>query len=188
MRYAKIIGTGGYLPHQVVKNSELEKSLNTTEKWIVERTGIHQRHIANAEETSAFMASRAAQQALDQANLSKVDMILVATTTPDAFFPNTACLVQASLGLAQCPAFDISAACAGFNYALTVAEQFIKSGQCENILVVGSDTMSRLVDWLDRTTCVLFGDGAGAVVLGASSTPGMIASYIDAEGKHQKLL
>jgi 3-oxoacyl-[acyl-carrier-protein] synthase-3 len=188
MKYAKIIGTGGYLPKNIVKNSDLEKTLNTTNEWIVKKTGIRQRHIADTKETSAFMATQAAQKALKKAGLNQVDMILVATTTPDAFFPNTACLVQAALGHPQCPAFDISAACAGFNYALSIADQFIRSGQYEHILVIGSDTLSRLVDWLDRTTCVLFGDGAGAVVLKASDTPGIIASHIYADGQHEKLL
>jgi 3-oxoacyl-[acyl-carrier-protein] synthase III len=188
MNYAKIIGTGSYLPDKVVPNSELEQMLNTTDAWIVNRTGIRQRHLANAQETTAFMATQAAKQALAAAGLSSVDMILVATTSPDAFFPNTACLVQAALGLTQCPALDISAACSGFSYALTVAEQFIRTGSCQHILVIASDTLSHLVDWLDRNTCILFGDGAGSIVLSASNTPGIVASQLYAEGEHHALL
>jgi 3-oxoacyl-[acyl-carrier-protein] synthase-3 len=188
MKYAKIIATGSYLPHHIVTNAELEKTLDTTDEWIFTRTGIRQRHIASTKETSAFMATEAAKQVLDRAKLKSVDMIIVATTTPDAFFPNTACLVQANLGLPPCPAFDIAAACAGFNYALTLADQFIRSGQCQHILVIGSETMSRLVDWLDRNTCVLFGDGAGAMILSASTQPGIVASHIYADGSHQEIL
>jgi len=188
MRYAKIIGTGSYLPTHIVKNTDLEQTLDITSDWIIKRTGICQRHIANAQETSAFMATHAAQKALKMANEVSVDMIIVATTTPDAFIPSTACIVQAALQLKACPAFDITAACAGFNYALSIAEQFIKSGTYQKILVIGSEAMSQVLNWEDRSTCVLFGDGAGAVVLGASDAPGILGTHIHAEGEHQDLI
>jgi 3-oxoacyl-[acyl-carrier-protein] synthase-3 len=188
MNYAKIAGTGSYLPKQIVTNKALEQTLDTSEAWIIERTGIHQRHIANTHETAAFMGTQAAKKALEIANIDAVDLILVATTTPDAFFPSTACLIQAALKLPHCPAFDIAAACAGFNYALSVADQFIKTGQYRTVLVIGSEVMSRLLDWQDRSTCILFGDGAGAVVLTSSEEPGIIASHLQADGQYQELL
>lgn len=188
MNYAKIIGTGSYLPKHIVTNKDLQSTLETTDDWIIERTGIRQRHIASANETAAFMGTQAAKKALEMAKLEAVDLIVVATTTPDAFFPSTACLIQATLKLPNCPAFDVAAACAGFNYALSIAEQFIKTGQYQNILVIGSEAMSQIVDWEDRNTCILFGDGAGAVVLQASQEPGIIASHLQADGQYQDLL
>lgn len=188
MRYARILGTGSYLPKRVVTNVELEATLNTTDTWIKERTGIEQRHVAGPQETTAFMAAQAAKQALSAAQLQQVDMILVATTTPDAFFPSTACLVQTFLGLQNCPAFDVAAACTGFNYALSIADQFIQTNKYQYILVIGSETMSRVVDWNNRNTCILFGDGAGAVLLGPSQHPGILETVLQADGRYQELL
>lgn len=182
------MGTGSYLPTRLITNTDLEKTLDTTHAWIVERTGICQRYLVGEGESTASMAVMAARRALEAAQLKTVDMIIVATTTPDAFFPSTACLVQAELNLLGCPAFDIAAACAGFNYALGIADQFIRTGQIKTVLVIGSETMSRVLDWQDRSTCILFGDGAGAVVLSASTTPGILGSQLHADGTHQDLL
>lgn len=188
MNYAKIAGTGSYLPARILSNDDLARTLNTTDAWIIENTGIRQRHIAEEGEGAAIMATYAAQRALEAAGKTAVDLIVVATTTPDAFFPSTACFVQANLKLGNCPAFDVSAACAGFNYALSIADQFIRTGHIQSALVIGSETMSRVLDWEDRRTCVLFGDGAGAVVLTASQTPGILASRLYADGSYQDIL
>lgn len=191
MTYAKILGTGGYLPEKILTNADLEKIIETTHEWIVERTGIHQRHIAAEHETAVSMAEKAALVAMKEAGITAADvgMIIIATTTPEKMFPSTACLLQQRLGTAGCPAFDLnSTACAGFVYAVSIADQFIRNGVIKNALVIGSEVMSRVVDWTDRKTCVLFGDGAGAVVLGASDKPGILSTHLHADGTHKDVL
>lgn len=188
--YSKITGIGSYLPENVVTNADLEQRVQTTDTWIRERTGIQQRHIAADNELCSDLATNAAKEALKNANLAadQVDMVIVATSTPDQVFPSTACSVQRKLGAHGGPAFDVSAACSGFIYALSIADQFIRSGQARNALIIGAETYSRILDWDDRTTCVLFGDGAGAVVLQPSDAPGIYSTHIHADGKHQDLL
>ncbi len=191
MKYSQIIGTGGYLPEKILTNFDLEKIMDTSHQWIVERTGIHQRHIAAANETALTMAEQAARAALSTANISPADigMIIIATTTPEKIFPSTACLLQQRLGIAGCPAFDLnSIACAGFVYALSIADQFIRQGAINNALVIGSEVMSRIVDWNDRTTAVLFGDGAGAVLLSSTEKPGILSTHLHADGTHKDVL
>jgi len=187
--YSKIIGTGGYLPSKILTNKDLESIVDTTEEWIFERTGIKQRHIADDKETSSSMATQASLEAMKSANIkaNDIDLIVLATTTPDQVFPSTACIVQNKLKI-NAPAFDVQAACTGFIYALSIADNYIKTGMCKNILVIGSEKYSNLLDWSDRNTCVLFGDGAGAVVLSASSKNGIISSHIHADGKYNDLL
>ena len=187
--YSKIIGSGGYLPSKILTNKDLESIVDTTEEWIFERTGIKQRHIADDKETSSSMATQASLEAMKSANIkaNDIDLIVLATTTPDQVFPSTACIVQNKLKI-NAPAFDIQAACTGFIYALSIADNYIKTGMCKNILVIGSEKYSNLLDWSDRATCVLFGDGAGAVVLSASSKSGIISSHIHADGKYNDLL
>lgn len=190
MMFSKILGTGAYLPEQIIENSKFESYLDTSDAWIQERTGIKQRRLAGKTDTTASMGARAAQQALETAGLkaNEVDLIIVATCTPDKLFPSTACLIQQALNIPACPAFDVSAACSGFIYALTVADQFICSGTAKNALVIGSEVMSKTLDWEDRGTCILFGDGAGAVVLGASEQAGILSTHINADGTHKDLL
>lgn len=191
MRYSKIIGTGSYLPEKILTNFDLEKIVETSNEWIIDRTGIHQRHIANKHETALYMAEKASRVALSTAGISASDigMIIIATTTPENMFPSTACMLQQSLEIAGCPAFDLnSTACAGFMYALSIADQYIRSGAIQYALVIGSEVMSRVVDWKDRTTCILFGDGAGAVVLGASNEPGVLSTHLHADGTHKDVL
>lgn len=191
MTYSKILGTGSYLPKRVITNSEMEKMVDTTDAWIVERTGIKERHMAEEHETALSMAEAAGRQALEAAGLqpSDLDMIIVTTTTPSMMFPSTACLLQERFGIGGCAAFDINAkACAGFVYILSIADQFIRSGKYKNILLIGSELMSRLVDWDDRTTCILFGDGAGAMVLGASDEPGILSTHLHADGNYKDVL
>jgi 3-oxoacyl-[acyl-carrier-protein] synthase-3 len=188
--YSRIIGTGSYLPEQILTNSELALRVHTSDAWIRERTGIHQRHIAAPGETTCDLAFHAAQRALDMAGLTadKLDLIIVATTTPDRVFPSTACLLQARLGVAGCAAFDLQAVCTGFVYALGVADQFIRTGSARHVLVVGAETLSRIIDWTDRNTCVLFGDGAGAVVIAADPRPGILSTHLHADGAYESLL
>ncbi|OAI50002.1 3-oxoacyl-ACP synthase [Gammaproteobacteria bacterium SCGC AG-212-F23] len=191
MIYTKILGTGSYLPEKILTNFELEKMVDTTNEWIVERTGIHERRIAASNETAATMAEQAAKQAMLAAGISArdLDMIIVATTTPEKVFPSTACLLQQRFGIANCAAFDLnSAACSGFIYGLSIADQFIRNGNAKHILLIGSEVMSSIVDWTDRTTCILFGDGAGAVVLGPSDAPGVICTRLHADGNHKDIL
>jgi len=192
MHKAKIIGTGSYLPKKVVSNEDLAKRIETSDEWIKSRVGISSRHMAGSDETTAFMATQAAKAALIDANLSaeKIDLIVVGTSTPDHFMPSTATEVQANLSITNCcPAFDISAACAGFIYAMSVANQFFHSDRTQNVLVIGVDRMSRLLNWNDRATCVLFGDGAGAVVLQTSQDDsGILSSNIHADGAKKELL
>lgn len=193
MRISSIItGTGSALPKNIVTNADLEKKVDTADEWIVQRTGIHQRHIAGDDETTSTLATEAARQAIEASGLSAddIDGIIVATTTPDLTFPSVAVHVQAALDLPARMAFDIQAVCTGFVYAISTAHSFIQSGQAKNILVIGAETMSRIVDWNDRTTCVLFGDGAGAVVLSASDddSRGIMSTHLYADGKHKNIL
>jgi 3-oxoacyl-[acyl-carrier-protein] synthase-3 len=191
MIYSKILGTGAYLPEKILTNADLEKIVDTSSEWIVERTGIHQRNIAAEHESALTMADKAARQAIETAGLSVADigMIIIATTTPEKMFPSTACLLQQRLGIAGCPAFDLnSTACAGFVYALSIADLYVRSGTIKNALVIGSEVMSRVVDWSDRTTCILFGDGAGAVVIGANSEPGILSTHLHADGSYKDVL
>ncbi|SRR5579883_1118808 len=191
MRYSKILGTGGYLPEKILTNNDLEKIVDTTDEWIITRTGIHQRHIAAEDENAVTMADRAGRVALDVAGLkpTDIDMIIVSSTTPYMVFPSTACLLQERYGIAGCAAFDLNAtACAGFMYGFSIADQFIRTGAINHALVIGSEVMSRVVDWDDRSTCVLFGDGAGAVVLGPSSEPGVLSTHLHADGTHKDVL
>lgn len=191
MHYSKILGTGSYLPKKVLTNYDLEKMVDTTHDWIVERTGIIERHMSDDSENCVMMAEAAGRQALEAAGIqaSDLDMIIVTTTTPDKIFPSTACLLQEKLGISGCAAFDINAtACAGFMYAFSIADQYIKGGTCKNVLIIGSEIMSRIVDWDDRSTCVLFGDGAGAVVLGQSKEQGVISTHLHADGNHHDVL
>jgi 3-oxoacyl-[acyl-carrier-protein] synthase-3 len=189
--YSRIVGTGSYLPKQVVTNADFAKrGLDTNDAWIRERTGIAQRHIADKEQTSSDLALAACRNALQAADLqpSDVDLIIVATSTPDFVFPSTACLLQAKLGIKGGAAFDVQAVCSGFVYGLATADAFIRSGANRKALVVGAEVFSRILDWSDRTTCVLFGDGAGAVVLAASDKPGIHASILRADGSHAGIL
>ena len=191
MTYSRILGTGSYLPARILTNADLEKLVETNDQWIVERTGIRERHIAAEGEFTSDLATQAARAALDVAGLAPddIDLLLVATTTPDLVFPSTACIVQSKLGMTNGkPAFDLQAVCSGFVYALSVADQFIKTGASKHVLVIGAETLSRITDWNDRGNCILWGDGAGAVVLGASSEPGIIATHIHADGRHKELL
>ena len=187
---SKITGTGGYLPEKVVTNADLEKIVDTTDEWITSRTGIKKRHLVVDGETTCDLAEKAALNAMEAAGLTKddIDLIIVATTTPDRVFPSTACLLQDRLDIHGCTAFDVQAVCTGFVYALGVADKFIKSGSHKTALVIGAETMSRTVDWNDRTTCVLFGDGAGAVILEASDEPGILSTHLHADGKYKDLL
>ena len=191
MIYSRILGTGSYLPTRILTNADLEKMIDTNDQWIVDRTGIRERHIAAEGEFTSDLASHAARAALEVAGLTidDIDLLLVATTTPDLVFPSTACIVQSKLGMTNGkPAFDLQAVCSGFVYALSVADQFIKTGAAKHVLVIGAETLSRITDWTDRGNCILWGDGAGALVLGASSEPGIIATHIHADGRHKDLL
>jgi 3-oxoacyl-[acyl-carrier-protein] synthase-3 len=189
-QFARIAGTGSYLPSRILTNQELAQQVDTSDEWIRTRTGIVQRHIAADDETTCDLALQAAQRALQAAGVSAadIDLIIVATTTADKIFPSTACLLQHRLGIAGCAAFDIQAVCSGFIYALGVAEKFIRSGSHQRVLIVGADTFSRLIDWQDRSTCVLFGDGSGAVVLESSDQPGVRDVHLHADGSYAELL
>lgn len=188
--YSRIIATGSALPERVLTNADLEKFVDTSDEWIRTRTGIRQRHVVVEGETTGDLSVLAAQRALDAAGVkaSELDLIVLGTTTPDLIFPSTACLVQHRIGANGCAAFDVNAACSGFVYALGVADKFIRSGQSKKVLVIGAETLTRMVDWTERETCVLFGDGAGAVVLEASSEPGIYATCLHADGGHKELL
>ena len=190
MQYAKILGTGSYLPANRVSNDDLAKKVDTSDEWITTRTGIKFRHIAADHEKTSDLAVAASRKALENAGVraDEIDLIIVATATPDMQFPSTATIVQNKLGISGCPAFDVAAVCAGFMYALNTAHAYIKSGMANKALVIGAEIFSRILDWNDRTTCVLFGDGAGAVVLGASDEPGIIASRLQADGNYLPLL
>jgi len=198
IRRSILLGTGSALPKRVVTNAELTETVDTSDEWIVERTGIRMRHIAGEGETTATLATDAAKAALEAAGLAAqdIDLIILATATPDQTFPASATKVQAALGIDDCVAFDVAAVCSGFLYAVTVADSMIRSGAAQHALVIGSETFSRILDWEDRTTCVLFGDGAGAIVLGAEesaatdprSARGILASKLHADGRHNQLL
>ncbi len=188
--YSKIIGTGGYLPVKVLTNFDLEKIVDTSHDWIVSRSGIVQRHIADISEAASDLALHASHRALEVAgiNAKDIDLIIVATTTPDQIFPSTACILQDKLGNKSAAAFDVQAVCSGFIYALNTADLFIRGGQARNALVVGTEVLSRILDWSDRTTCVLFGDGAGAVVVQRSDKPGILAAKLHADGSQRGML
>ncbi len=189
-RYSRIAGTGGYLPQTVRTNDDISRMVDTSDAWIVERTGIRERRIAAPHETASSMGECAARQAIAAAGWEpeSIDLIIMATSTPDRIFPSAACILQQRLGIRECGAFDVQAACSGFIYAMSIADQFIRAGTASRVLVVGSEINSRLVDWSDRTTCILFGDGAGAVVLEASAEPGILSTHIHADGHYQDLL
>ena len=188
--YARIAGTGSYLPEKVLTNDDLSKIVDTSDEWIAARTGIRERHVAAEGETTGDLAYHAAVRAMEAAGVeaSELDLIVLGTTTPDLIFPSTACLLQHRLGANGCPAFDVNAACSGFIYALTVADKFIRTGAARTALVVGAETLTRMLDWNDRGTCVLFGDGAGAVVLKADSDTGILSTHMHADGGKKELL
>ncbi len=190
MIYSRISGTGSYQPEKVLTNHDLEKMVDTSDQWIQDRTGIKKRHIVADDETTTDLAFYAAEKALEAAGISndEIDLIIVATTTPTRIFPSTASLVQQKLNISGCPAFDVQAVCTGFIYALTVADKFIKSGSAKTALVIGAESLSRIVDWTDRNTCVLFGDGAGAVILQASEETGILSTHIHSDGRYNELL
>ncbi|SFM08302.1 beta-ketoacyl-ACP synthase III [Nitrosomonas communis] len=188
--YSKIIGTGSYLPEKILTNHDLERMVDTSDEWIRTRTGIIQRHIAADGQMASDLALEASRRAISAAGIQAqdIDLIILATTTPDMIFPSTACILQDKLGISGGPAFDVQAVCSGFIYALATADMFVSSGKCRNALVVGTEVYSRILDWTDRTTCVLFGDGAGAVVLTQSSQPGILSSHLHAKGSYNKVL
>ena len=190
MTYARITGTGSYLPEKVLTNFDLEKFVDTSDDWIRSRTGIEKRHVAVEGQTTCDLAERASRHAIEMAGIDaqEIDLIIVATTTPDRIFPSTACLLQSRLDIHGCAAFDVQAVCTGFVYALGIAEKFIQSGSAKKALVVGAETLSRLLNWKDRTTCVLFGDGAGAVILEADDETGIISTHLHADGDYEGLL
>ncbi|MGD2170648.1 MAG: beta-ketoacyl-ACP synthase III [Gammaproteobacteria bacterium] len=190
MTYARIVGTGGFLPKKIMTNHDLEKMVDTSDQWIRERTGIEQRHIAADDETTVDLAEQASLLAIEAAGIdaSDIDLIVLATSTPDKIFPSSACILQARLGIHGSPAFDIQAVCTGFIYALAVAEKFIKTGSAKRALVIGAEVFSRILNWKDRGTCVLFGDGAGAVILEASEETGILSTHIHADGQYENLL
>lgn len=190
MTYSRIVGTGSYLPAKVVTNDDLARVVDTSDEWVRTRTGIRSRHVAADGEFTSDLALAASRKAVAAAGMqpADIDLIIVATTTPDMIFPSTATILQSKLGVAGCPAFDVQAVCSGFVYALTVADLFIKGGQAKRVLVVGAEVYSRILDWTDRGTCVLFGDGAGAVVVTASDRPGILASKLHADGSHRDML
>ncbi|OGA63119.1 MAG: 3-oxoacyl-ACP synthase [Betaproteobacteria bacterium RIFCSPLOWO2_12_FULL_65_14] len=190
MIYSRIVGSGSYLPDCVMDNNEFAKRLDTSDAWIRERTGIERRHIAEESQASSDLALHASRKALDAAGVKaeELDLIVVATSTPDYIFPSTACLLQAKLGIKGCAAFDVQAVCSGFVYGLATADSFIKTGMAKRALVIGAEVFSRILDWNDRGTCVLFGDGAGAVVLSADARPGIHASRLHADGSQVQML
>ena len=190
MTYGRIAGTGSYLPERVMTNHDLEQLVETSDQWIRERTGIEQRHIAGDDETTVDLAEQAARNAIESAGIDarEIDLIILATSTPDKIFPSSACILQARLDIHGCPAFDIQAVCTGFVYALAVADKFIRTGSAKKALVIGAEVFSRILNWQDRATCVLFGDGAGAVILEANDETGILSSHIHADGKYENLL
>ncbi|UCD68301.1 MAG: ketoacyl-ACP synthase III [Betaproteobacteria bacterium] len=188
--YSRIAGTGSYLPRKVLTNHDLAKMVDTSDEWIFARTGIRERHVATDNEVASDLALAAGQRAIANSDLvpADIDLIIVATTTPDMVFPSTACILQSKLGIRGCPAFDVQAVCSGFVYAITIADMFIVSGRAKNALIVGAEVYSRILDWTDRTTCVLFGDGAGAMVLSVSQEPGVLAAKLHADGGYAEKL
>ncbi|MFA7541857.1 MAG: beta-ketoacyl-ACP synthase III [Lysobacterales bacterium] len=190
MIHSRIAGTGSYLPEKVLTNADLEKLVDTSDEWIRDRTGIRERRIAAEGQTTADLAEIAARRAMEAAGVdgSDIDLLIVGTTTPDLIFPSTACLVQARLGANGCAAFDVNAACSGFIYALSIADKFVRSGQARCALVIGAETLTRMIDWTDRGTCVLFGDGAGAVVLKPDADTGILSTHLHADGAYKDVL
>ncbi len=190
MTFSRIAGTGCYLPARTLTNQELERTLATSDEWILSRTGIRERRVAADNELASDLALEASRRALESAGIAPVDLdlIIVATTTPDMVFPSTACILQSKLGAGPCPAFDVQAVCSGFVYALATADLFLRAGKCRQALVVGAEVYSHILDWNDRGTCVLFGDGAGAVVIRASDEPGILSTHLHADGKHHDIL
>jgi len=190
MTYARIAGIGSFLPEKVVTNKDLEKTMDTTDEWIRERTGIKRRHIVADNETTSSIGLEAAKRAMSDADVGPedIDLIVVGTCTPDKVFPSTACIIQHQLGVKGSAAFDVNAACSGFVYGLDMANRYIKTGGSKTALVIGSETLSRITNWEDRGTAVLFGDGAGCVVLQASDEPGILATHIHADGQYEDLL
>jgi 3-oxoacyl-[acyl-carrier-protein] synthase III len=188
--YSRIAGTGSYLPERILTNADLARMVDTTDEWIVDRTGVRKRHIAAEGETTCDLAEHASRRALEAAGVGPgdIDLVVVGTATPDMIFPSTACLLQERLDIHDGPAFDIQAVCTGFLYALDIADKFIRTGSADRALVVGAETFSRIVDWTDRSTCVLFGDGAGAVVIEAAEDPGIVSTHLHADGRYQNLL
>ena len=190
MIYSRIAGTGRFLPERILTNADLEKMVDTTDEWIRTRTGVERRHIASEDQTTSDLSVEAAKIAMDTAGVTAadIDLIVVGTTSPDLIFPNIGTLVQHRLGIHGCPAFSIEAACTGFIYALTTADKFVRAGEVKCALVIGAEIISKLVDWKDRSTCVLFGDGAGAVILRPSDEPGIISCHLGADGQYKDLL
>ncbi len=190
MKHSRIAGTGSYLPERILTNAELERTIDTTDEWIFTRTGIRERHIVAEGQFTSDMALEAAKNAIEAANIDiqSIDLIVLATTTPDRTFPSTACLLQQKLGIINCPAFDLQAVCSGFVYALATADNFIKAGAAKCALVVGADAMSRITDWTDRSNCILWGDGAGAVILQASDDQGILSTHLHANGNYADML
>jgi 3-oxoacyl-[acyl-carrier-protein] synthase-3 len=190
MKYSKIVSTGSYLPPKILSNVDLAQMVDTTDEWITQRTGIKQRNVVSENENVVTMGVKAARAALDMAGLapSAIDMIIVATCTADFVFPSTACLLQAELDIPPCPAFDVQAACSGFLYALSVGTQFIAGQQAKCVLIVGTEAMSKVVDWTDRSSCILFGDGAGAIILQQSDSPGVLSTHLNSDGKYKEVL
>ena len=190
MTFSKITGVGSYLPEKILTNNDLEESLDTTDAWITSRTGIKERHIVSQNELTSDLACEAAKNAINNAGIkeSSIDLIIVATTTPDKIFPSTACIVQTKLGIKNCPAFDIQAVCSGFIYALAIADNFIKTNSAKNVLVIGADSMSKITDYSDRSNAILWGDGGGAVIVSSSNEKGILSTHLHADGQHEELL
>ena len=190
MKHSRIAGTGSYLPERILTNAELERTIDTTHEWIFTRTGIHERHIIAEGQDTSDMALEASKKAIEAANIDiqSIDLIVLATTTPDRTFPSTACLLQQKLGIINCPAFDLQAVCSGFVYGLATADNFIKAGAAKCALVVGAEAMSRITDWTDRSNCILWGDGAGAVILKASDEQGILSTHLHANGNYADML
>ncbi|NQV86742.1 MAG: ketoacyl-ACP synthase III [Woeseiaceae bacterium] len=190
MKYSRIVGTGRYLPERIMTNADLEKIVDTTDEWIRTRTGVERRHVCAADQTTSDMCIEAAKVAIKDAgvDVSEIDMVITGTTTPDLIFPNISTIIQHQLGIPACTAFSLEAACSGFIYALTTADKFIKAGEAKCALVMGAECITKLVDWTDRNTCVLFGDGAGAVILKPSEEPGIISCHLGADGQYKDLL
>jgi 3-oxoacyl-[acyl-carrier-protein] synthase III len=190
MKYSKIIATGSFLPQNIVSNFDLEKKIDTSDEWITQRTGIKQRHIIDAQDTTCSMGVAAAKKALKKANLApeQVGLVIAASCSNEKIFPPVACLIQNELKIPPCPSFDVQAVCSGFMYALSVADKFIKTGSTKYALVIGTEAMSRVLDWNERSTCVLFGDGAGVVLLGSSDAPGILSTHLGADGSGQDIL
>ena len=190
MIYSKIAGTGRYLPEKILTNADLEKMVDTTDEWIRSRTGVERRHIASEDQTTSDLCVEAAKKAMEAADVTvdDIDLIIVGTTSPDLIFPNIGTIIQDRLGIHGCPAFSIEAACTGFIYALSTADKFIRAGEAKCALIIGAEIITKLIDWSDRSTCVLFGDGAGAVIVKPSDEPGIISTHLGADGKYKDLL